>query len=244
MNMNLGSLSSGMGGLQASSLFNPGMGNPMNMMKALMQQLMMLMSQLGGGGGHSAPGSSCPSCGGAPMQAAQSGQQAASNLGFAPSTNSAPSSTSAPAATQAPASSGQALPQSSGGVAGGSHAGKTFQSKGTGYYPANTAMEGGFKDRHGKPLYTLQQYLRGDAPYVSVAMDQKIQKYRGGTMEYGQKLRIPELEQKYGKPIEFRVVDTGGAFTNKGYGRIDICTENRQASMDATVNGNLTLQFQ
>jgi hypothetical protein len=42
--------------------------------------------------------------------------------------------------------------------------------------------------------------------------------------------------------IEFRVVDTGAAFTDKGFTRIDICTPNEQASMDVT-NGTLTLQF-
>jgi 3D (Asp-Asp-Asp) domain-containing protein len=95
-------------------------------------------------------------------------------------------------------------------------------------------MEGGFQDRKGKPLHTLQDYLAGKAPYVSVAMDSK-------SFPYGQKLRIPELEKKYGRPIEFRVVDTGGAFKGKGTSRIDICTANRKASLDPTVNGKLTL---
>ena len=58
---------------------------------------------------------------------------------------------------------------------------------------------------------------------------------------YGTRLRIPELEAKYGRPIEFRVVDTGGAFKGKGTSRIDICTANRRASVEATINGPLTL---
>jgi 3D (Asp-Asp-Asp) domain-containing protein len=95
-------------------------------------------------------------------------------------------------------------------------------------------MEGGFLDRKGKPLHTLQDFLSGKAPYVSVAMDSK-------AFPYGTKLRIPELEKKYGRPIEFRVVDTGGAFKGKGTSRIDICTANRKASLDPTVNGKLTL---
>jgi hypothetical protein len=112
------------------------------------------------------------------------------------------------------------------------------QARGTGYYPDSSAMEGGYVDRKGKKLNTLQDFLEGRAPYVSVAMDHTC------GIPYGQPLRIAELEKKYGRPIPFRVVDTGGAFKGRGTGRIDICTRNRQASLDPTVNGPLTLQFQ
>jgi len=113
--------------------------------------------------------------------------------------------------------------------------GASYVARGTGYYPANNAMEGGFVDRKGKPLHTLQQFLAGDAPYVAVAMDPK-------AFPYGTVLRIPELEQKYGQAIKFEVVDTGGAFMGKGTSRIDICTANAKASLDATVNGPLHLE--
>jgi hypothetical protein len=56
---------------------------------------------------------------------------------------------------------------------------------------------------------------------------------------YGQHLRIRELEAKYGRAIDFRVVDTGGAFRGKGRSRIDVCVSNRSASLDATINGTL-----
>ena len=98
-------------------------------------------------------------------------------------------------------------------------------------------MEGGFNDRRGHKLNTLQDFLAGKADYVSVAMD------KNEKIPYGAKLRIPELEKKYGRPIEFRVVDTGGAFTGKGTSRIDICTASHKDSLDPTVNGPLTLQF-
>ena len=122
----------------------------------------------------------------------------------------------------------------------------TFKSKGTGYFPENSAMEGGFKDRKGKSLQTLQDFLSGKSKYVSVAMD------KNAKIPYGKGLQIAELDKKYaaelkklGKEhIDFRVVDTGGAFTNKGTGRIDIATANRRASLDPTVNGPLTLKFQ
>jgi 3D (Asp-Asp-Asp) domain-containing protein len=109
-----------------------------------------------------------------------------------------------------------------------------FTARGTGYYPDASPLEGGFVDRRGKPLRTLQQYLAGNADYVSVAMDSK-------AFPYGTKLRIHELERKYGRTIEFRVVDTGGAFKGKWTSRIDICTANERASLDSTINGTLTI---
>jgi 3D (Asp-Asp-Asp) domain-containing protein len=112
--------------------------------------------------------------------------------------------------------------------------GDTYRARGTGYYPHDSKLEGGFQDRSGRPLHTLQDYLAGKAPYVSVAMDKS-------AFPYGTKLRIPELEAKYGRAIDFRVVDTGGAFKGRGTSRIDICTENRAASLDPTINGPLTL---
>lgn len=108
----------------------------------------------------------------------------------------------------------------------------SFTSRGTAYYPANTRMEGGFLDRRGKRLRTLQQFLAGEAEYVSVAMD--VNAFR-----YGQRLRIRELNEKYGREIVFRVVDTGGAFRNRGRSRLDVCVANRQASYDPTINGTL-----
>ncbi len=108
----------------------------------------------------------------------------------------------------------------------------SFTARGTGYYPDGSALEGGFKDRRGKPLHTLQQFLAGSADYVSVAMDPH-------AFNYGQRLKIRELETKYGRTITFRVVDSGGAFTGKGRSRIDICTANNHASLDPTINGTL-----
>lgn len=117
---------------------------------------------------------------------------------------------------------------------GSSRSGAGFTSRATSYYPHNSAMEGGYFDRKGRRLHTLQDYLEGRAPYVSVAMDTN-------AFKYGQKLRIPELEQKYGRSIDFRVVDTGGAFRGRGTSRIDICTRNYGTSVDPSVNRNLTI---
>ncbi|MBC7473856.1 MAG: hypothetical protein H7263_06155 [Candidatus Sericytochromatia bacterium] len=109
----------------------------------------------------------------------------------------------------------------------------------TGYYPANSRLEGGFVDKQGHKLYTLQQFLSGKAPYVSIALDKKL--YANGKVHYGDKFSIPELEKKYGKKIEFRAVDTGGAFTGKGFGRVDICTGSEHDSSEKTINGKITL---
>lgn len=108
----------------------------------------------------------------------------------------------------------------------------SFVSRATGYYPASSQLEGGFKDRLGKPLHTLQQFLAGSAPYASVAMD-------SSAFKYGTRLRIHETDAKYGRSVIFRVVDTGGAFRGKGRTRIDVCVANRSASLDASVNGTL-----
>src|SRR5947208_1712125 len=65
----------------------------------------------------------------------------------------------------------------------------SFVSHGTGYYPSSSQLEGGFNDRQGKRLHTLQQYLAGSADYVSIAMD-------SSAFKYGTRLRIHELDAK------------------------------------------------
>lgn len=208
-------------------------GNPlMQILRMLIGLLTGLMGGTGGGGG-------CGGCGGggAPFSPTQ-------NPGFGGSGG---------CSGGCGAGGGRAVGQGLNNFLGGNQApspsfggtptgfntspGATHASRGTGYYPHNSRMEGGYKDMKGKPLHTLQDFLAGRAPYVSVAMDN-----RAG-IKYGQPLRIKELEEKYGRPIDFRVVDTGGAFKGKGTSRIDICTANRQASLDPTINGPLTLKF-
>jgi len=119
--------------------------------------------------------------------------------------------------------------------------GKTVRVRLTEYYPfaknlttRQRKMEGGIKDRKSKPLYSLEDYIDGSAPYVSLACD-----FKGGApgnrkefRVYGYEAWIPELEKKvgYDKPIIFRLVDTGGNFfgANKkvrvtGREPIDVC---------------------
>lgn len=141
-------------------------------------------------------------------------------------------------------------PTGSTGPTTGSTTGRTVgTARGTGYFPDHSAMEGGFFDKHGKALHTVNDYVAARQqhpddpsrwpPYVSIALDKRL--YHNGTIKYGDTFRIPELERKFGMPIEFRAVDTGGAFTGKGFSRVDICTSSRTNSLDPTINGRLTL---
>jgi hypothetical protein len=122
------------------------------------------------------------------------------------------------------------------GLPEGELVGKT---RATGYYPHKSKLEGGVLDRKDKPLHTLQDYLEGNAPYVSMAIDRKL--YDNGTVNHGDTFRIKELEEKYGRQIPFQAVDTGGDFTGKGFSRIDICTRNKAYSEDSAINRELTL---
>lgn len=114
----------------------------------------------------------------------------------------------------------------------------SFVCRSTAYYPPppggyaseeEARLEGGDKDRMGKPLRTLQDFLAKKAEYVSVAMDTK-------EFPYGTRLCIPELDEYYGKAIEFRVVDTGGAFKGKKRTRLDICVKTERDSYHPMVN--------
>lgn len=107
-----------------------------------------------------------------------------------------------------------------------------FRSFKTGYFPDSSEMEGGFVDRAGKPLRTLQNYVRGKDKYVSVAMDHEDDRFPYGTL-----LRIPEIEEHYGKCIIFKVVDTGGRFVGKGEKKIDICNESEEDTYSRLTNG-------
>lgn len=122
----------------------------------------------------------------------------------------------------------------------------------TAYCPKDTALEGGVNDRRGKPLETLQQFVAGEKKYVSVAMDIAL-KDQG--YPYGTSIRIPELETKYnsGKPIDFRLVDTGGSFTGtskhpkdnkkepRGLTAIDVAVSCDYLDSGAWQNGDVTL---
>lgn len=120
--------------------------------------------------------------------------------------------------------------------------GELHATKLTAYYPDSSALEGGFEDRKGYPLKTLQAFLAGKANAVTVAMDYTI-------APYGTKLCIPELNEAYGKAIAFELKDTGGAFMpnpkkgikGKGWTRADICVGSYKESVKSAVNQTVDL---
>ncbi len=120
----------------------------------------------------------------------------------------------------------------------------SFETKLTGYYPENSRMEGGFKDRYGHDLKTLQDFLEGKASYVSVAMD-----YKGKMNKYMKtyfcipaldksfsKAMSGKIKKKYHGHILFKAVDTGSAFYFKKWKKMDICVKDKKASYDERVN--------
>lgn len=116
--------------------------------------------------------------------------------------------------------------------------GPTIDVKLTGYWPftedlnaVDRRMEGGATDTHGQPLHTLEDFLSGNAPYVSVSGDDAI-------WPYGQNIEIANWPG-----VVFRVVDTGGHFRGlkkvyrvAGYEPLDICV----ASSDTVINPSMT----
>ena len=116
----------------------------------------------------------------------------------------------------------------------------SFEARAMAYYPTpddhstpENRLEGGPVDRRGNPLCTLQGFLAGATPYVSVAMD------RDNGLPYGTVLVIPALNSRYARLIPFLVVDTGSAFRDKGLTRLDICVADKAASLDPAVNATL-----
>jgi hypothetical protein len=104
--------------------------------------------------------------------------------------------------------------------------GKKFQTVTTLYTTENTPIEGGPKDRCGRKLNTLDDYMNWKANEVSVAMDRL-------ALPYGTLIRIPEIEKrlKVAEPIPFKVVDTGSAFIGQGSTRMDICVGHNQETI-------------
>ncbi|GEM_PF-3111758 len=111
--------------------------------------------------------------------------------------------------------------------------------KATGYYPSEDPVQGGYVDMHDKPLCTLQDHVAGKVSYVSLAFDRGL--YDSGAISYGNVFSIPELDEKYGKHLIFKSVDTGSAFAGKKFTRIDICCKTEQDTFDPSVNQVLTL---
>jgi hypothetical protein len=111
----------------------------------------------------------------------------------------------------------------------------TVTAKTTGYHPVSPdspeyKMEGGPQDRAGNPIYTLDQYRRGDAPFVTVAGDPAI--------PYGTPAASPDFPG-----VPFRVNDTGSAFKGAGLSRFDIARDNAAGANSDENNRNVDFQI-
>lgn len=115
-----------------------------------------------------------------------------------------------------------------------------YRTTATAYAP--NARSGGGKDRKDRELktHTVQAYLRKldagkltGSDYIAISMDGAFQDKKGSPLPYGTFIRIPQLEAYVNKvlragktPVSLlrcRIVDSGGAFRNKGTSRIDVC---------------------
>ncbi len=96
------------------------------------------------------------------------------------------------------------------------------------YFADNSALQGGFHDRHGKCLQSTADYLAGRSTYVSIAMDYLEQSL---IPEYSVVL-IPSVGELLGdRNMKFCKVDTGGAFVGYGTKRLDICAPDRATAL-------------
>jgi len=105
-----------------------------------------------------------------------------------------------------------------------------------------TRNEGGPNDGHLRKNFTLQNYMayqkrlaNGEnvprdqqVPYISLAMDDQI------GIQDGQLVRIPSLEKMFGMPLKFRVTDTGSAFTNRHFDKVDVNVDTKAQASDIT----------
>ena len=114
--------------------------------------------------------------------------------------------------------------ESSGGSSGSGKVMTGFQT--TGYYPDNSAMEGGYYDCFGNRLCTLQQYLSYSVAYVSLAVDPSVIP----------KKSIVHIDgyTRDGSPVKFWACDVGGAIKGK---HVDICVANAKESYKVTKKG-------
>lgn len=106
------------------------------------------------------------------------------------------------------------------------------------YWPAVNSselpLEGESVDTRDRPLYSLQEYLAGKAPFVSVAGDMS-------EFEYNEPIEIKELNELYDRIIDFRVHDAlHSDRVKKGNGtgtrRLDIRVSSRKEGLSDSVN--------
>lgn len=96
------------------------------------------------------------------------------------------------------------------------------------YTPLAGWPEGGFNDSSGHPLGTVEGYLSGRDPYVSIACSPKIFTKTGKDpkkIRYGTTVRIPVLEKYFGRLMTCRMVDVGDSTYFPDEHHLDVCVD-------------------
>ena len=95
-------------------------------------------------------------------------------------------------------------------------------------------LEGGPLDFMSYPLHSLQSYLAGASPFVSVALDPLLM---GTIVAYGSRIELPSFSRVFGRPgIPFRAVDKCDRARGRGLEHIDVCVDSYASSQDPRVN--------
>ncbi|XP_012246675.1 uncharacterized protein LOC100743567 [Bombus impatiens] len=113
----------------------------------------------------------------------------------------------------------------------------------TAYYPVfDSDNEFDYLDARTRKLRNLQDYLDGRAEFVTVSMD------LDSGIPYGTKLCIPELNEKFLRPIPLQARDKSRyndvSRNSPDFSHVDICVRTEQDTYDNSVNGIATLYVQ
>ncbi|XP_048267269.1 uncharacterized protein LOC105666395 isoform X2 [Bombus terrestris] len=108
------------------------------------------------------------------------------------------------------------------------------------YYPVfDSDNEFDYLDARTRKLRNLQDYLDDRAEFVTVSMD------LDSGIPYGTKLCIPELNEKFLRPIPLQARDKSRyddvGKNSPDFSHVDICVRTEQDTYDNSVNGIVTL---
>ncbi|KAL6261559.1 hypothetical protein P5V15_006646 [Pogonomyrmex californicus] len=107
------------------------------------------------------------------------------------------------------------------------------------YYPVfGTDDKRNHLDDRGKMLNTLQDYLDGRVPYVTVAGN-----LRSG-IPYGTKVCIERLNEQFGKQIHLQIrdqVDCENNDTALDFSKLEICVRTEEDTYDIYLNNLVTI---
>jgi len=94
---------------------------------------------------------------------------------------------------------------------------------------------GDYYDIQGRPIHTLEDFIKGIVPDVSIALDPNL------AIPYGTIVSSPELNALVGKPVPLAVTAQNAATFNRNLDRVSICVATGRLFRLANLNGTLTL---